>query len=68
MMFGHFLKWKSKIKKKKQNNKERRMKEQIKLEKVVKHVTNVHNETIQVIFIRNLKKALSHRLSLKKVT
>ena len=38
----------------------------MKLEKVVKLVTNLHDKTEYVIHIRNLKQALNHGLILKK--
>ena len=40
--------------------------ERIKIEKVEKLVTNLHDETEYVIHIRNLKQALNHGLILKK--
>ena len=39
----------------------------MKLEKVVKLVTNLHDKTEYVIHIRNLKQALNHGLILKKI-
>ena len=41
--------------------------ERMKIEKVEKLVTNLHDKTEYVIHIRNLKQALNHRLILKKV-
>ena len=41
--------------------------ERMKIEKVVKLVTNLHDKTEFVIHIRNLKKALIHGLVLEKV-
>ena len=41
--------------------------ERMKLEKVKKLVTNLHDKTEYVIHIQNLKKALNHGLILKKV-
>ena len=41
--------------------------ERMKLEKVEKLVTNLHDKTEYVIHIRNLKQALNHELILKKV-
>ena len=38
-----------------------------KIEKVKKHLVNLHDKTEYVISIRNLKQALNHRLVLKKV-
>ena len=40
--------------------------ERIKIEKVEKLVTNLHDETEHVIHIKNLKQALNHGLVLKK--
>ena len=40
--------------------------EKIKIEKVKKLVTNLHDKTEYVIHIRNLKQTLNHALSLKK--
>ena len=40
--------------------------ERMKLEKVEKLVTNLHDKTEYVIHIRNLKQALNHGLILKK--
>ena len=39
----------------------------MKIEKVEKLVTNLHDKTEHVIHIRNLKQALNHGLVLKKV-
>ena len=39
----------------------------MKIEKVKKLVTNLHEKTECVIHIRNLKQAFNHRLILKKV-
>ena len=39
----------------------------MKIEKVEKLVTNLHDKTEYVIHIRNLKQALNHGLILKKV-
>ena len=39
----------------------------MKIEKVEKLVTNLHDKTEYVIHIRNLKQALNHGLVLKKV-
>ena len=39
----------------------------MKIEKVEKLVTNLHDKTEYVIHIRNLKQALNHRLVLKKI-
>ena len=39
--------------------------ERMKIEKVEKLVTNLHDKTEYVIHIRNLKQALNHRLVLK---
>ena len=41
--------------------------ERMKIEKVEKLVTNLHDKAEYVIHIRNLKQALSHGLILKKV-
>ena len=41
--------------------------ESMKLEKVEKLVTNLHNKAEYVIHIRNSKQALNHELILKKV-
>ena len=41
--------------------------ERMKIEKVEKLVTNLHDKTEYVIHIRNLKQALNHGLILKKV-
>ena len=41
--------------------------ERIEIQKVEKLVTNVHDKTEYVIHIRNLKKAVNHRLVLKNV-
>ena len=41
--------------------------ERMKIEKVEKLVTNLHDKTEYVIHIRNLKQALNHGLVLKKV-
>ena len=41
--------------------------ERMKMEKVEKFVTNLHDKTEYVIHIRNLKQKLNHGLSLKKV-
>ena len=38
-----------------------------KIEKVKKHLVNLHDKTEYVISIQNLKQALNHRLVLKKV-
>ena len=43
------------------------MPERIKIEKVEKLVTNLHDKTEYAIHIRNLKQALNHGLELKKV-
>ena len=40
--------------------------ERMKLEKVEKLVSNLHDKTEYVIYIRNLKQALNHGLILKK--
>ena len=39
----------------------------MKIEKVEKLVTNIYNKTDNVIHIRNVKQALNHGVSLKKV-
>ena len=39
----------------------------MKIQKVEKLVTNLHDKTEYVSYIRNLKQALNHRLILKKV-
>ena len=39
----------------------------MKIENVEKLVTNLHEKTEHIIHIKNLKKALNHRLILKKV-
>ena len=39
----------------------------MKIEKVEKLVTNLHDKTEYVIHIRNLKQALNHELLLKKI-
>ena len=39
----------------------------MKIEKIEKLVTNLHDKTEHVIHIRNLKQALNHGLVLKKV-
>ena len=41
--------------------------ERIEIQKVEKLVTNVHDKTEYAIHIRNLKKAVNHRLVLKNV-
>ena len=41
--------------------------ERMKIEKVKKLVTNLHDKTEYVIHIRNLKQSLNHRIILKKV-
>ena len=41
--------------------------ERMKIEKVEKSVTNLHDKTEYVIHVKNLKLALNHRLILKKV-
>ena len=41
--------------------------ERIKIAKVEKLVTNLHDKTEYIIHTRNLKQALNHRLILKKV-
>ena len=41
--------------------------ERTKIEKVEKLVANLHNKTKYVMHIKNLKKALNHRLVLKNV-
>ena len=41
--------------------------ERTKIEKVEKLVANLHNKTKYVMHIKNLKKALNHRLVLKSV-
>ena len=41
--------------------------ERMKIEKVEKFVTTLHDKTEYVIHIRNLKQALNHGLILKKV-
>ena len=41
--------------------------ERMRIKKVEKLVTNLHNKTEYVIHIRNLKQALNHGLILKKV-
>ena len=41
--------------------------ERMKIEKVGKFVTNLHDKTEYVIYIRNLKQALNHGLVLKKI-
>ena len=38
----------------------------MKIEKIGKHVGNLHDKTENVIHIRNLKQALNHELVLKK--
>ena len=43
------------------------LQERMKIEKVEKPVTNLHDKTEYVIRIRNLKQALNHGLVLKKV-
>ena len=40
----------------------------MKIEKVKKLVSNLHEKTEHVIHIRNLKQALNHRLAFKKGT
>ena len=39
----------------------------MKIEKVEKLIFDIHDKTEYVIHIRNLKQALNHRLTLKKV-
>ena len=39
----------------------------MKIEKVEKLIIDIHDKTEYVIHIRNLKQALNHRLTLKKV-
>ena len=39
----------------------------MKIEKVERLVTNLHDKTEYVIYVRNLKEALNHGLVLKKV-
>ena len=41
--------------------------ERMKIEEFKKIVTNLHNKTESVIYIRNLKQALNHGLILKKI-
>ena len=43
------------------------LRERIKIEKVEKLVANLHDKTEYVIHIRNLKQALNHELTLKKL-
>ena len=39
----------------------------MKIEKVEKLITNLHDKTEHVIHIRNIKQALNHRTVLKKI-